>query len=457
MLLFIIAIIILITMFGIYIRQSVPHKQLWFGVTLPEKALQDDRLKQLQKKYTILQFVYILLALCSLLPLFWIDSISMLALLYFFIWCAVLYLTAPLPYEHVHYQVIAIKRAEKWFGSSKRLRSIKADIQRLSQKQPVPIYLYLLPLVISVPLLFLAANSEFPLARYSGIAACTMIAIIFIIQFFFTSKKQHLYSRNQQVNIALNQTSKQYWSILWLTLAGFEVINAYVAYFILSQGISLTDTVSISGMIVISLIPLIAIYTTYRKIRTLELRYAHTDGKSDLVDDDEYWQASLVYNNPDNKKLFVAKRLGSGATINVGIKKGRWLYAATQCITLLLVVVFLFGFALHEMQQPTLIIDHNDTIEINDTQYGYKFSIHDIEEIKLEDKMPTGFRSNGIATNEYARGNFKLHELGQAKMYIFKQSSPYIVIKLPELYIVYNEKEPDKTKELFQQLITQID
>jgi hypothetical protein len=101
---------------------------------------------------------------------------------------------------------------------------------------------------------------------------------------------------------------------------------------------------------------------------------------------------------------------------------------------------------------PSLIINEDRTASIVNTEYPYTFSLDDMLDVTLEEQLPSGFRSNGIATSVYARGNFSLNDLGDAKLYVFKKSPPFIVIKLPDLHVIFNEEEAAATTELYDQL-----
>ncbi|OPA76253.1 hypothetical protein BVG16_18840 [Paenibacillus selenitireducens] len=63
---------------------------------------------------------------------------------------------------------------------------------------------------------------------------------------------------------------------------------------------------------------------------------------------------------------------------------------------------------------------------------------------------------NGEAADQYARGHFRLKELGNSRLYIFKNNPPYIRINLENGYIFYNEKESSKTAQVFEQLQKQV-
>src|SRR5690606_19432780 len=109
-----------------------------------------------------------------------------------------------------------------------------------------------------------------------------------------------------------------------------------------------------------------------------------------------------------------------------------------------------------QLTSPTLTITPEHTIEIDYPMYSYEFNIADIEQITLVDQVPSGTKTNGEATDQVARGHFRLKELGKTRLYIFKKNPPYIRIKLENAYIFFNEKDPYLTEQLFEQLQDQI-
>lgn len=457
MMLLIPAIIILACLAGIYLMQAFPRKQLWFGVTLPAKAMNDPRFEQLRKEYITLYTIYILIAAAALIPFYWMKQSASLAFIYFIIWSVFMFFLSPAPYRHIHFKAIAIKRAENWFGKSKKAIHIKKNLEELASKRPLPHYWFLLPIIMALPLVYLAGSSELVLVKWSGIASVAMTLILFLLNLAFTKERVLLYSRNPLANMAIHQAARQYWSILWLCMAIFEAINAYVAYFVLSEGTSIGSTLWTCGIFIISLVPLLSIFYTYHRIRTLEYKYAHTNGNIDTVDEDYYWGTGLVYHNPNDNKVWVKKRFGAGTTVNTATKSGKLLHYGAYALVLAIVIPVAVLIIRSDANAPQLTIHEDGTVHISDITYSYDFKLSDIEEAVLEEKMPSGFRSNGIATSEYARGNFNLTDLGKAKLYVFKNSPPYIIIKLQDIYVIYNESEPDKTKETFQMLIQHLE
>lgn len=105
-----------------------------------------------------------------------------------------------------------------------------------------------------------------------------------------------------------------------------------------------------------------------------------------------------------------------------------------------------------ELTSPELRFAADNRVEIDYPMYSYSFRAEDIRDIALVDEMPAGTKINGEATDRHARGHFRLKDLGQARLYIFKDRPPFIRIKLKEGYIFYNEEEPGRTQSLYDRL-----
>lgn len=56
--------------------------------------------------------------------------------------------------------------------------------------------------------------------------------------------------------------------------------------------------------------------------------------------DDKYWKlGGLIYNNPEDPSVFVAKRIGIGYTINLGTTKGKIALVGFLVLILVMMIV----------------------------------------------------------------------------------------------------------------------
>lgn len=445
--------IVLAVVVGIYLGLAKPRKGLWFGVTFPADALGDNRLLALQQEYRRSYALFAVLAAAAALPILWFGDTFSLAFIYVFLWLAGVMYTSTVPFKRIHYKAAKLKRDNDWFapGARKKVR-IDVDIALMKRKQPLAPYWFIVPVLMSVPLIVISLRENVGVLRMSGFASLFMTVVMFLLYLAFSRGPHRPHSRNPVPNEAINIAASRLWSILWFSLAVFEAANAFVAYRVLSQGNSGDPGLWYGGIFMVSLVPLIGIYVVHQHIKELEYRYGDTDGISYPADDDVLWRHGLSYYNPKDKSVFVPKRIGIGTTVNMASRTGRMLYYGSLALVSAIVIPIAILIVRADTSPPKLVIEGDDRVIIEDSMYPLEFALEDVLELTLSEDMPSGFRTNGIATSEYARGDFKLTKLGAAKLYVFKQNAPYILFKLPDRYVVYNEKDPAATEALFSEL-----
>lgn len=430
-----------------------PKNNVWFGVTLPPKALTDNRLQHLRRSYNKSYTVYFVGVLLTIAPLLWLGSYFSLSLIYTLMWFAAFLYTSRLPYIRIHQQAAKLKQDLNWFVGEPRTVRIDARLDKLRQAKTLSPFWFAIPAIIGLVPIIVSYPRGDELLRMTGIASLAMTAVLFGFSAAFARIKPKPFSSVEAVDDAIYRTGGRYWSILWLGMAVFESVCAIVAYVILSEGNSSSYGFWLIGILFASLVPLAGIFYVHNRVATLTGELAHTDGQAVLADDDEYWLNGSTYYNPNDRTIIVAKRAGIGTTVNLATRAGKWIQYGTIVVALA-VVVPLAAFAVKsDYTSPVLTIADEGLVQINYTPYDFRFSLDEALEITLEDTVPTGFRTGGTATSAYARGSFSLHSLGKAKLYVYKNNPPYIVIKLPDLYVIYNEKEADQTKAVYEELI----
>ncbi len=98
---------------------------------------------------------------------------------------------------------------------------------------------------------------------------------------------------------------------------------------------------------------------------------------------------------------------------------------------------------------PHKLMIKEDRIEVK----SKSFKIEDMESVKLLDDINIESRS-GVGTLTYVRGTCKIEgEKEKARVYIYKNKSPYIRIQFKDGLLIYNDKNSDETKETYEKLI----
>ncbi|WP_169087093.1 DUF5808 domain-containing protein [Paenibacillus sp. PL91] len=436
----------------IFLKQAQPSNHILFGVSLPSDALEDAAIKQLQSEYKKAYTIYGLIALITLTPFFLLGEYFSLALSYMFLWFAAFLYSSKLPFNKIHHKAAALKREKQWFVGEKRMIRIDTKVSLLKKSTLASPYWFMIPALLSVVPILLSFIKSDPLLKLTGFASLAMTVILYAIYAAFGNMKTKEYSENQDINAAINSAARRYWSILWPSLAIFESINAFVAYTILTQGSSISFTQWIIGIIMVSLVPLGSIFFVHNKVRALEVSLAETDGEAILSDDDAYWINGSTYFNPDDKAVMVPKRIGIGTTVNMATRGGKWIQYGGIVLALVIIIPLTAFVVQSDHTSPAFTIEESGNVSIEYPLYNYSFDLSAVKGLALENELPSGFRTNGTATADYARGNFSLEKLGAAKLYVFKNSPPYIFVQLDDLYVIFNEKDAAKTKELYDEL-----
>lgn len=118
------------------------------------------------------------------------------------------------------------------------------------------------------------------------------------------------------------------------------------------------------------------------------------------------------------------------------------------CITILiLIITFSFG------NEPNNIIVKDETIVI-DGMYGTTLKRKDIKSIELVDNTPEiEFKSNGYSDGgTIKKGDFKLKDGEEVKLYIQSDKGPYIKISTINFDVYINYKDLSLTKQSFNNL-----
>ena len=115
----------------------------------------------------------------------------------------------------------------------------------------------------------------------------------------------------------------------------------------------------------------------------------------------------------------------------------------------LLIVAGLMYFA-WQPTKFTVTADHFDVSGV----YGDQMAWKDIAELTLSEELPAiGARTNGSAVGSKLKGNFKLKNGEQVKLFLDKQVNQYITFTWKEKKYIINAPSEEKTKRLFEEMM----
>lgn len=169
------------------------------------------------------------------------------------------------------------------------------------------------------------------------------------------------------------------------------------------------------------------------------------------LDEDEYWLTGN-YNNPNDKRVFVEKRLGYGTTVNMAT-----LFGKLTTLFLAVIIVGTVALAFFLMPLDFGSVDfwvEGDTAYIDAPMYHDSFLLENVSKIEQIDTLPKMAKNRGGDSSFFYVGQFHAKDIGVCTAYVHRNSTPYIIVTLSDRIIILNGSTPQKTEEYYLQLKT---
>jgi len=449
------AVICYVVLLVTYKSQATYNKGMLFAVTLPAHVMEHEDIKQIQADYKK-RFAQVTLWIgISFIPILALHVWTIYQIVYFFIWFTVFIFVMVNPFRRAFRDTLALKREQEWFVGAKRVLMGDLRATRLKNGRAASLWLFAVPFAMAIGLLLWSGYSAQEMFLLSLIALL-LTALLFLTSLYIRRSKAKVYSMNSDTNILLNQSRRRATTYLMLVVAIMANAHFIFIYLLVMNENPAMEGFWIAIIISLSFIPIGWIIYVYRSVITQERDILAHDGKVVYTDDDEYWANGVTYHNPHDPSIFVTKRIGIGETINTATTAGKAIMWSVVGVMAVLILGTSFMMIRSELSSPLLTITANNTVNIDYPMYSFDFSLTDIEEAVLVEEIPSGSKRNGESTSTYARGHFRLKEVGKSRLYIYKNNPPYIRLKLKDSYVYYNDKEASQTRELFRQIEQQL-
>ena len=105
--------------------------------------------------------------------------------------------------------------------------------------------------------------------------------------------------------------------------------------------------------------------------------------------------------------------------------------------------------------KPPSIELSNFTFRVRTGLHGADLALADIESVTLVDSLPRILRrTNGFSSGGLLRGNYLLEEWGRGKLFINRNSPPYLVVRSRDTFVVVNFRGCRPNRKLSRQLIS---
>lgn len=426
------------------------------GVTLSKEHSKTAEVQEIQKSYgkacyTLLLVFFSLGLLMLLTPLKPFVDFYMMFLIFF------LFITIGVVNRNYQNKLRILKEKNHWIYSLKQTVVVDTEASKEKGKSAVPIFWSWIFVILSLfPTIYLILNPEvqklYPIL-FSLIGPVCQLLMVFLYRQALGYHTPAL-SDNSEINKACARTQEHINSMA-ATLTGLVML---LFWFLFNASmIDNNHRNSVILAVVVMIISLLAIAIwQQKKIRLSEEYFFESKTAFSNNEDQEiYEQGNLwkwgFYNNPDDPRLFVPKRVASmGSTINVGRPIGKGIMIGTFVFIIgLLLLVFVGAMTDYEIEET------NSQITITSTMYSSTFDVNDILSIEKISQIPNSTRTNGFGGVNKSFGHFQVTGYGPCMFYLYNDTKQYIVIELkgkgPQ-YVFINDKTLEKTEELYDYL-----
>jgi len=157
-------------------------------------------------------------------------------------------------------------------------------------------------------------------------------------------------------------------------------------------------------------------------------------------------------NQPDDIAEVISRMIIPDQLESSSVYKDKTAYAMTLIFSL--VIFFFIGLLIFSGLRETEVITTKSDIRIKG-MYGLMINYSDIIQLDTISKLPgIRLRTNGFAFAKNLKGNFRLQDQENAKLFLKVGTPPYILLRIKELNIYLNTKDPERTRTLFNTMIT---
>lgn len=132
----------------------------------------------------------------------------------------------------------------------------------------------------------------------------------------------------------------------------------------------------------------------------------------------------------------------------------RWI--AVVVVLALLSALGVGGLLFGESRPPVATVD-DAGLHVSSLVYSAHVRPEEVVSVELVDRLPAiELRTNGTALGATLRGNFRLREWGDGKLFLDADRPPFLVVKTRGSYVAYGASEPADTRRVEQELRTRL-
>lgn len=256
---------------------------------------------------------------------------------------------------------------------------------------------------------------------------------------------------DQKINQQYNDLTKFYWSSLSVFMSGIISLIVFVPLLTMKMAASFFTILTIFEISLILLFCGVSLWWLIR-IRRKQDQLLTSTATFRYFGEDYYWRYGMYY-NPDDNRLMIPDRIGMNISINLGKTAGKIFLGLVPIILIAAMAVTFVPLYVLDYHPDPLSYEIKNEAVILDGPFVKEQNIpfDQITKVELTKQLPTGVRTNGLATNDYDIGHYRI--AGEsAILFVDHQSKPILIIHAKDRSYYYTNKKPAETKKLYQMI-----
>lgn len=428
-----------------------PHNYVIVENTFPADKIDDPQVLSFRKNYRKRQFqlavILSVLDLSLLIPM----KDSIFTLLFFIL----LYITLGAGYL---LKIRYIRKGHQLIvdnGWQLTEQPIQVDTKLVLEKNRKIVSPWWFVLSLAMLVLFSILLFQNDLQNVSwilSISAVIILALFVFVWWIIRRLPVRALTDDQKINQQYNDLTKFYWSAFAVVTSFVVNLIIYIPLLTMQLSARLFNGLATAEFLLIFLFCGATVWWLLQLRKKQDQLLAQTRSFR-YAGDDYFWRYGF-YINPDDHRFMIPDRVGLNITVNLGRIGGKIFLAIVPIIlviTMVITVVPLYILDYHpdplpyEIKKDSLVLDGPLTSE---RQIPYD----EMEKVALLNKLPaSGIRTNGMATENYAIGSFKI-DGKSASLFVDHQSKPILQIKTKKRDYYYTNTDSAVTKQVYQKV-----
>jgi hypothetical protein len=134
-----------------------------------------------------------------------------------------------------------------------------------------------------------------------------------------------------------------------------------------------------------------------------------------------------------------------------GKRRGPWFAVVIAATVVVGVIAFVTPF--YMQTRPPEVTVTPQHLSVRSPFYGDDYPIAEITAVSLETCPPRILaRTNGFSGAGLLRGWFRVEGLGEGKLFLDLGTSPYLVVRMRQGFVILNFSEPEKTRAVYDEI-----